>query len=62
MTLKEIAIELLEKYAASEEALAWEYSCDTSSAEKRIEKEVRRYRKMINEADRKTEPQTERSE
>ena len=51
MTLKEIAMELLEKYEASETSLIYEYSCDIVSAEKGLKREIKRYRKMIEDAD-----------
>lgn len=60
-TLKEIAIELLEKYEASETACIYEYrrhqfcdSGDINSATKELDKEIAEYRKEIE--------QTERSE
>lgn len=58
-TLKEIAIELLEKYEASETTAIWEYSPNIRLSEEMLKKEVAKYRKMIDKADRKTE-QTER--
>ena len=53
-TLKEIAIELLEKYEASETDCIYEYSGDIDSAKKELDKEIAEYRKEIE--------QTERSE
>lgn len=53
-TLKEIAIELLEKYEASERDCIYEYSGDIYSAKKELDKEIAEYRKEIE--------QTERSE
>ena len=58
-TLKEIAIELLEKYEASETTVIWEYSTNIRLSEEMLKKEVAKYRKMIDKADCKTE-QTER--
>ena len=58
-TLKEIAIELLEKYEASETTVIWEYSTNIRLSEEMLKKEVAKYRKMIDKADSKTE-QTER--
>ena len=59
-TLKEIAIELLEKYEASETCCIWEYSGNIRQSEKLLKKEINKYRKMIEVADRKDEPKTER--
>ena len=53
-TLKQIAIELLEKYEASETTCIYEYSGDINSATKELDKEIAEYRKEIE--------QTERSE
>ena len=55
-TLKEIAIELLEKYEASETTVICEYSTNIRRSEELLKKEVAKYRKMIDKADRKTEP------
>lgn len=52
MTLKEIAIELLEKYETSEGMLIWESSTDIRYSEKVLAKEIRKYRKMIEQAER----------
>lgn len=46
-TLKQIAIELLEKYEASETACIYEYSGDINSATKELDKEIAEYRKEI---------------
>ena len=59
MTLKEIAIELLEKYEASENVAICEYSTNINKDMDLIDEEVKKYRRMIEDADRKTEPQTE---
>ena len=56
-TLKEIAIELLEKYEASETCCIWEYSGNIRQSEKLLKKEINKYRKMIEAAGRKDEPQ-----
>lgn len=50
-TLKEIAIELLEKYEASETACIYEYSGDFNSATKELDKEIAEYRKEIEQTD-----------
>ena len=55
MTLKEIAIELLEKYEASENVAICEYSTNINKDMDLLEKEVKKYRRMIENADRKTE-------
>ena len=60
MTLKEIAIELLEKYEAAESGFIWEYSSDIRSSEKSLKEEIKRYRKMIDKADRKIENSLEK--
>ena len=54
-TLKEIAIELLEKYEASETACIWEYSSDIRGTEKELENEIAEYRKEIEQAERSSE-------
>jgi len=51
-TLKEIAIELLEKYEASETACICEYSGDINSATKELDKEIAEYRKEIEQTER----------
>ena len=52
MTLKDIAIELLEKYESAELGVIWECSCNIDASEKALKKEISRYRKLISEADR----------
>ena len=47
--LKQIALELLEKYRKSERSLIWEYSGNISEEEKLLEEECREYRKRIEE-------------
>ena len=54
-TLKEIAIELLEKYEASETACIYEYSGDFNSATKELDKEIAEYRKEIEQTERSGE-------
>ena len=51
-TLKEIAIELREKYEASETACIWEYSGDIRGSEKELENEIAEYRNEIEQAER----------
>ena len=50
-TLKEIAIELLEKYEASETDCIYEYSGDIYSAKKELDKEIAEYRKEIEQTE-----------
>ena len=57
-TLKEIAIELLEKYEASETDCIYEYSGDIYSAKKELDKEIAEYRKEIEQTEKEIE-QTE---
>ena len=45
--LKQIAMELLEKYRQSERSLIWEYSGNIRESERLLEKECREYRKRI---------------
>ena len=59
-TLKEITIELLEKYEASETCCIWEYSGNIRQSEKMLKKEINKYRKMIEVADRKDESNSEK--
>ena len=47
--LKQIALELLEKYRQSERSLIWEYSGNIREDEKLLEEECREYRKRIEE-------------
>lgn len=54
-TLKQIAIELLEKYEASETACIYEYSGDINSATKELDKEIAEYRKEIEQTERSSE-------
>ena len=50
-TLKEIAIELLEKYEASETDCIYEYSGDINSATKELDKEIAEYHKEIEQTE-----------
>lgn len=50
-TLKEIAIELLEKYEASETTVICEYSTNIRHSVELLGKEVAKYRKMIDKAE-----------
>lgn len=52
MPLKDIAIELLEKYESAELGDIWECSCNIDASEKALKKEIARYRKLIIEVDR----------
>ena len=45
--LKDIALELLQKYEESETSLIWEYSGDIDKSEKILDAEVSRYRELI---------------
>lgn len=45
--LKQIAMELLEKYRQSERSLIWEYSGNISESERLLEEECREYKKRI---------------
>ena len=47
--LKQIAMELLEKYRQSERSLIWEYSGNICESERLLEEECREYRKRIEE-------------
>ena len=47
--LKQIAMELLEKYWQAETSLIWEYSGNISEEEKLLDEECREYRKRIEE-------------
>lgn len=51
MTLKEIAIELLEKYEASETTCICEYSGNINKSLDILDKEVKKYHKMIERAE-----------
>ena len=50
MTLKEIAMELLDKYRDSEEGLIWEYSGDIRKSTENLDNICNTYRNMIMEA------------
>ena len=45
--LKQIALELLEKYRQSERSLIWEYSGNIHESERLLEEECREYKKRI---------------
>lgn len=45
--LKQIALELLEKYRKSERSLIWEYSSNIRGSERLLEEECREYKKRI---------------
>ncbi len=47
-TLKEIALELLDKYAEAQRGIIWEYSGDIDGATKSLEEEVKKYENEIN--------------
>lgn len=47
MTLKKIALELLEKYRDAEEAVIWEYSGDIEKALQKLSDECDAYLKAI---------------
>ena len=47
--LKQIAMELLEKYRQSERSLIWEYSGNIRESERLLEEECREYKKRIEE-------------
>ena len=47
--LKQIALELLEKYRQSERSLIWEYSGNIRESERLLEEECREYKKRIEE-------------
>ena len=47
VTLKDIALELLQKYEESETSLIWEYSGDIDKSEKYLDAEVAKYRELI---------------
>ena len=47
-TLKEIALELLDKYAEAQRGIIWEYSGDIDGATKSLEEEVKGYENEIN--------------
>lgn len=51
MTLKEIALELLEKYKGAEEAVIWEYSVDIEGELETLHKYCEKRRKQIEETD-----------
>ena len=46
-TLKEIALELLDKYAISEESVIWEFSGNTEEELEDLKKEVAKYKDEI---------------
>ena len=48
-TIKEIALELLEKYEYAQQSVIWEWSGDIEGDEKKLKKEVAKYKKEINE-------------
>ena len=50
MTLKEIALELLDKYRDSEEGLIWEYSGNIQKSMENLDNICNTYRSMIAEA------------
>lgn len=47
-TIKEIALELLDKYAEAQRGIIWEYSGDIDGATKSLEEEVKEYENEIN--------------
>ena len=47
-TIKEIALELLDKYAEAQRGIIWEYSGDIDGATKSLEEEVKGYDNEIN--------------
>ena len=47
--LKQIAMELLEKYRQSERSMIWEYSGNIRESERLLEEECREYKKRIEE-------------
>jgi hypothetical protein len=47
--LKQIALELLEKYRQSERSMIWEYSGNIRESERLLEEECREYKKRIEE-------------
>ena len=47
-TIKEIALELLDKYAEAQRGIIWEYSGDIDGATKSLEEEVKGYENEIN--------------
>ena len=51
MTLKEIALDLLEKYRESETGVIWEYSGHIEESLKKLDAECEKYREKIEEAD-----------
>ena len=49
-TIKEIALELLDKYAEAQRGIIWEYSGDIDGTTKALEEEVKKYENEINNA------------
>ena len=49
-TVKEIALELLDKYAEAQRGIIWEYSGDIDGTTKALEEEVKEYENEINNA------------
>ena len=46
-TIKEIALELLDKYEESEERIIWEFSGDIDGDEEELRKEIESYKNEI---------------
>ena len=46
-TIKEIALELLDKYAIAQESVIWEYSGDIDGDIEKLKKEVANYKDEI---------------
>ena len=49
-TVKEIALELLDKYEEAQRGIIWEYSGDIDGTTKALEEEVKEYENEINTA------------